>query len=116
MNRFDLLDNFVDNPETLIMATKDKLRRNQSTSSTSELANPPELEDQPSQSLTSEIDAMANKSLHEFSAPIIANIRTGLAVDINGSFVLKPTLINMVQAGQLYGKAHEDAHHYLGWP
>jgi len=51
MNRFDLLDNFVDNPETLIRKTKAKLRRNQSTSSPSQLANPPELEDQPTQSL-----------------------------------------------------------------
>jgi len=35
MNKFDLLDNFTDNPDTLITKTKAKLRRNQSTSSTS---------------------------------------------------------------------------------
>jgi len=52
MNKFDLLDNFVDNLETLIRKTKAKLRRNQSTSSTSQLANPPDSEDQPTQSLT----------------------------------------------------------------
>jgi len=89
------------------------LRRNQSTSSTSQVANPPESEDQPTQSLTPEIDVMANKSFCDFSAPTTANIRTGPAVDINGSFELKPTLINMVQASQFYGKAHEDASAYL---
>jgi len=41
---------------------------------------------------------MADKSLHEFSAPTVTNIRTGPAVGINVSFELKPELINMVQA------------------
>jgi len=98
MNRFDLSDNFIDNPETLIRKTKARLRRNQSTSSTSQLGNPLELEDQPTQSLTLEIDIMANKSLREFSAPTMSNIRTRPVVDIKGSFELKPALINMVQA------------------
>jgi len=78
---FDHPDNFVDNPETLIRKRTARLRKNQSTSSTSQLANPPEIEDQPTQSLTPEIDAMANKSLCEVSAPTMANIRTGLAVE-----------------------------------
>jgi len=56
---------------------------------------------------------MADKSLHEFSAPTTANIRTGLAVDINESFELKPVLINMVQASQFYRKAYEDASAHL---
>jgi len=113
MNKFDLLDNFVDNPETLIRKTKARLRRNQSISSTSQLANPPVSEDQPTQSLTPEIDAMADKSLREFSAPTIANIHTRPAVDINESFELKPALINMVQGSQFYGKAHEDVSAHL---
>jgi len=92
---------------------KAKLRRNQSTSSISQLANPPESEDQPTQSLTPKIDVIADKSLREFSAPTTANIRTGPAVDINGSFELKPALIDMVQASQFYGKAHEDASAHL---
>jgi len=109
MNRFELRDNFVDNLETLIRKMKAKLRRNQSTSSSSQLANPPESEDQPTiQNLIPEIDVMADKSLHEFSAPTTTNIRTGLAVDINGSFELKPALINIVQASQFCGKAHEE--------
>ena len=34
MNKFDLPNNFIDNPKTLIRKTKAKLRRNLSTSST----------------------------------------------------------------------------------
>jgi hypothetical protein len=50
---------------------------------------------------------MANKSLHEFSAPTTDNIRTGPAADIEKSFELKLALINMVQASQFCGKAHK---------
>jgi len=114
MSRFDLLDHFVGNLKTLIRKTKAKLRRNQSTSSSSQLINPPKSEGQPIfQSLTPELDIIANKSLHEFSSPGMANIRTGPAVDISGSFELQPVLINMVQAGQFYGKAYEDASAHL---
>ena len=63
--------------------------------------------------MTPEIDAKADKSLHEFSAPTMANIHTGPAVDINGSFELKPALINMVQASQFYGMGHDDASAHL---
>jgi hypothetical protein len=114
MSRFDLPDKFVEIPETLIRKTKAKLRRNQSSSSSSQLANPPETEDQPAiQSLTPELDVMADKSLSEVLAPITANIRTGLAMDINGSFELKPMMINMVQASHFYWKVHEDASAHL---
>jgi len=61
MNRFDLPDNFIDNLELLIRKMKAQFRRNESISSTSQLANPPELEDQPTQSLTPKIDIMADK-------------------------------------------------------
>ena len=56
---------------------------------------------------------MANKSLCEFSAPTTDNIRTGPAVDIEKSFELKPTLINMVQASQFCGKTHKDSSAHL---
>jgi hypothetical protein len=50
-------------------------------------------------SLAPEFEAMANKSLCEFSAPTTTNIRTGLEVNIgDNGFKLKPALINMVQA------------------
>ena len=81
MDMFDLSNNFVDNLETLILKTKARLRRYQSTS---QLANPPKSEDQPTQSLTPGIDIMADKSLRLFSAPTTANIHTRPAMDING--------------------------------
>ena len=57
---------------------------------------------------------MANKTLREFSAPTIANIRTGPTVDVaDNGFELKSALINMVQASQFCGKAHEDASAHL---
>ena len=56
---------------------------------------------------------MANKSIREFSAPTTDNILTGPAVDIDQTFELKPGLINMVQANQFYGKAHENASAHL---
>ena len=114
MNKFDLLNNFIYNLERLIKKTKAKLRRNQSISLSSQLTNPLELEDQlVIQSFTPDLDVMADKSLHDFSAPTATNIHARPAADMNGSFELKPALINMVQASQFYGKAHEDASAHL---
>ena len=57
---------------------------------------------------------MTDKNLHEFSAPTIANIHIGPTVNVgDNGFELKPALINMVQASQFCGKAHEDASAHL---
>ena len=57
---------------------------------------------------------MADKTLCEFSAPTMANIHIGPTIDIgDNGFKLKPALINMVQASQFCGKAHEDASAHL---
>jgi hypothetical protein len=57
---------------------------------------------------------MAQKSLREFSAPTIANIRTGSEANVgDNGFELKTALITMVQANQFYEKAHEDASVHL---
>jgi hypothetical protein len=57
---------------------------------------------------------MADKTLREFSAPTTDNIRTGLETNIgDNGFELKPALINMVQARQFCGKAHEDVNVHL---
>ena len=57
---------------------------------------------------------MANKALREFSAPTTTNIRAGQIVDVgDNGFDLKLALINMVQASQICGKAHEDASAHL---
>ena len=57
---------------------------------------------------------MAIKTLRIFSASTTANICTGLIVNVGeNGFELKPALINMVQANQFCGKAHEDASAHL---
>jgi hypothetical protein len=68
----------------------------------------------PRRSLSPIPKAMATKTLHEFSAPTVENIRTGPALETNNlEFKLKPSLINMVQATQFSGKVHEDASAHL---
>jgi hypothetical protein len=65
-------------------------------------------------SLTPVFEVMAGKTLHEFSAPTTANIQTRPTVNVGeDGFELKPDLINMVQANQFCGKAHEDASAHL---
>jgi hypothetical protein len=59
-------------------------------------------------------EVMAGKTLCEFSTPITANIRTRPIINVGeDGFKLKPALINMVQANQFCGKAHEDTSAHL---
>jgi hypothetical protein len=102
---FDLPNNFIENLEALIRKTRAKLKST---------PDPQPEDTRLRRSLTPEFEAMANKSLCEFSAPTTANIDTGPTTDVgDNGFELKPALINMVQASQFCGKAHEDAsaHH-----
>ena len=105
MTDFDLPTNYVDDLEALIRRTRAKLKE------------VPALESEDNQtrrSLTLVFEAMADKTLHEFSAQTTANIRTRLAINIgDNAFELKPALINKVQASQFCGKAHEDASAHL---
>ena len=105
MTGFDLPTNYIEDPEALIRRTRAKLKK------------VPALESEDNQtrrSLTPVFEAMANKTLHEFSAPTMANIHTGPAINIrDNAFELKPALINMVQAIQFCGKAHEDVSAHL---
>ena len=105
MTGFDLPKNYVEDPEALIRRTKAKLKKL--------LAS--EVEDnQTRRILTPVFEAMADKTLCEFFAPNAANIRTGPMVNIgDNAFELKPALINLVQASQFCGKAHEDASAHL---
>jgi hypothetical protein len=107
MSRYLHPTNYVEDPEEIITNARAKLRRKKSPTTLSE-------EDQLRRSLTSVFEAMANKTLREFSTPTTANIRTGPAVNVEEEgFELKPALINMVQANQFCGKAHEDASAHL---
>ena len=59
-------------------------------------------------------EAMADKTLREFSAPSTKNIHTRPTVKTKKlEFELKPSLINMMQATPFSGKAHEDASAHL---
>jgi hypothetical protein len=85
MSKFGCLDNFIDNPELLFRSARAKLKRVQAKTSSSHLEAPlSDSEGQPSifRNLTPEFDAMANKSLCEFSAPTTTNIQTGPATEI----------------------------------
>jgi hypothetical protein len=54
------------------------------------------------------------KYINDFSAPSSATVRTGPETNIgDGSFELKPSLINMVQQSPFCGKASEDANAHL---
>jgi hypothetical protein len=54
------------------------------------------------------------KCINDFSALSSSNVRTGPEMNVrDGSFELKPALINMVQQSPFYDKASEDANVHL---
>ena len=86
---FDLPTNYVDDPKALIRRTRAKLKKVLALESEDNHIR---------RSLTLEFEAMANRTLREFSAPTTANICTGPTVNVgHNGFELKPALINMVQ-------------------
>ena len=90
MTSFDLLTNYVEDPEALIRRTRAKLKKVSALESE---------DNQIRRSLTLVFEAITDKTIHEFSAPTMANIRIGSAINIrDNAFELKPALINMVQA------------------
>ena len=102
---FNLLTNYIDDPEALLKRTKAKLQKVLALDSE---------DNQIRWSLTPEFEAMANRTLREFSAPTTANIHTRPTINVgDNGFELKPVLINMVQSSQFYGKPHEDVSAHL---
>ena len=60
------------------------------------------------------LEAMAEKTLREFSVPSTANVATGPNINVGDvNFELKSSLINMVQASPFCGKPNEDANAHL---
>jgi hypothetical protein len=56
----------------------------------------------------------ARKCIDDFLAPSSSNDRTGLEMNVeDGSFDVKPALINMVQQSPFCDKASEDANAHL---
>ena len=90
MTGFDLPTNYIEDPEALIRRTRAKLKKVPAL----------KLKDNHiRRSLTPEFEAMANRTLRDFSALTTANIRTGPTVNVgDNGFELKLALINMVQA------------------
>jgi hypothetical protein len=102
---FDFPENYIDNPEAILKKTRAKLKK----------VSVENLEvSQAKRNLAPEFEAMANKTLREFSAPTTENIHTTPQVNVGkDGFEVNPTLITMVQASQFCGKAHEDASAHL---
>jgi hypothetical protein len=87
MSGFARPTNYVEDPKEIIRKARAKLRKKKPPTTLLE-------EDQPRSSLTLLFEAMANKTLREFSAPTSANIRTRLAVSVGEEgYELKPALI-----------------------
>jgi hypothetical protein len=102
---FDFPENYTDNPEAILKKTRAMLKKvfvqNSKVS-------------QAKRNLASEFEAMANKTLREFSALTTENIHTRPQVNVGeDGFDLKPMLTTMEQASQFCGKAHEDASAHL---
>jgi hypothetical protein len=71
-------------------------------------------EEHKGEDLSPVFEDLAEKTLHEFSAPTTENNRTGPAINTGeNGFELKPALITMVQASQFCRKAHENASAHL---
>ena len=93
MSRFDLPDNFLQNPESLV-------RKKRAANSTPSLAAAPSDNnlDQSSQA-PSQPNSMSQESLREYILPSTANIKVGQALaGENVNFELKTSVITMVQA------------------
>ena len=87
---FDLPTNYVKDLETLIRRTRVKLKKVLALKSEDNHIRT---------SLTPKFEAIANRTLREFSAPTMTNICTRPTVNVeDNGFELKLALINMVQA------------------
>jgi len=104
MTGFDLPRNFNPNPERI-----GRIVRRRVVPPQKRLTWPP---GSPSTSASS---PMAQKTLHQYSAPSSSHIPTGLHQEQAGNdgFELKIGLVNMVQASPFCSKASEDANAHL---
>ena len=104
MTSFSLSENYTDNPERLVRRARPRVV--------------PPLAILPAQEPISEaplvLEAMAEKTLREFSVPSTDNVATGPNIKVRDmNFELKSSIINMVQASPFYGKPNEDANAHL---
>src|SRR6185436_9159051 len=104
MTGFSLPKNYTDNPVRLVRRARPRVI--------------PPFAILPAQKPISEapliLEAMAEKTLREFSVPSTDNMATGPNINVEDvNFELKSSLINMVQASPFCGKPNEDANAYL---
>ena len=104
MTSFSLPENYIDNPERLVRRARP-------------CVVPPLailLAQEPIPKAPLVLEAMAEKTLHEFSVPSTDNVATGPNINVGDmNFELKSSLINMVQASPFCGKPNEDANAHL---
>jgi hypothetical protein len=104
MTGFDLPQNFMPNPELLLRRVHPRVVPLQILLSTAE----------PVIQASSASQAMAQKTLRDYSAPSTNKVPTGSEVNTGGeNFEIKTGLITMVQASPFCGKANEDASAHL---
>src|SRR6185437_11984160 len=104
MTGFSLLENYTDNPERLLRRARPRV--------VPLLAILPAQE--PIQEAPLVLEAMAEKTLREFSVPSTDNVATGPNINVGDvNFKLKSSLINMLQASPFCGKPNEDANAHL---
>ena len=96
MSGFDLPNNYTNNPEAL-------LRKSRSHTASSSATPPPAKPINPTPSATT---IMAQKTLHEFYVPVVANVG-------DKNFELHTGLIMMVQASPFCGLPSEDTNAHL---
>src|SRR6185503_11802453 len=104
MTGLSLPENYIDNPKRLVRRARPRVV--------------PPRAILPAQEPISEaplvLEAMAEKTLREFSVPSTDNVATGPNINVGDvNFELKSSLINMVQASPFCGKPNEDANAHL---
>jgi hypothetical protein len=112
MTRFDLPANYHSDPESLIRKSRSRFSSPRSLGShVRDIVD--KFQGSPS---PQELAQMAGqKCINEFLAPSSSNVRIGPETNVeDGSFELKPAVMNMVQQSPFCGKASEDAnaHHH----
>jgi hypothetical protein len=108
---FDLLTNYHSDLESLIRKSRSRLSSPGSFESHIRVIVDKFQGSPPPHELTL---MAARRCINDFSAMSSANVRTGLETNIgDGSFKLKPALINMVQQSPFHGKASDDANSHL---
>ena len=104
MTGFDLPQNFHSDPESLLRRTRARLVSPRRSLSAVD----------PVIASSSAPRAMAQKTLHDYSAPSANQVPTGPEVNTGGeNFKIKTGLITMVLASSFCGKANEDANAHL---